>query len=225
MAKKAIKAAEESSGDVSVTGYISAPEMAVATFPIIGTVPLVMNRFTKKAKEMMREKHEKGSQANKGKQKQPRDFDRDYQESMWKSDGWKGFPCHVLRNALVDACRLVGFKMTIAKLTVFVQADGFDDEDGTPLVRLYGEPQYREDPVFNANGSADIRVRAWWKPGWKANVKVKFDTAQFSASDVGNLLHRVGEQVGILDGRPSSPKSTGMGWGLFALENVEDKRK
>ena len=37
-------------------------------------------------------------------------------------------------SALISACRLVGFKMTLAKLSVFVEEDGRDkDETAIPV--------------------------------------------------------------------------------------------
>jgi hypothetical protein len=46
---------------------------------------------------------------------------------------------------------------------------------------------------------------------------VSFDADQFALGDIGNLLVRVGMQVGIGEGRPDSKKSAGMGWGLFEV--------
>lgn len=51
----------------------------------------------------------------------------------YSSDGWIVIPAPAFRCAMIDACRLVG-----AKISVFIEADGFDADDGTPLVRLMG---------------------------------------------------------------------------------------
>ena len=108
--------------------------------------------------------------------------------------------------------------MTRAKLTVSVEADGQDPEDLTPLVRITkGEPRYFETYARVATGTCDLRARPMWAPGWEALVRVKFDADQFTLEDVANLLMRVGMQVGIGEGRPDSPNSTGQGWGLFEL--------
>jgi hypothetical protein len=52
---------------------------------------------------------------------------------------------------------------------------------------------------------------------WGAALNIRWDADQFTKSDVHNLLMRVGVQVGIGEVRPSSPNSTGMGWGLFEV--------
>ena len=112
--------------------------------------------------------------------------------------------------------------MTLAKLAVSVIADGFDQVDGVPLVRITkGTPEYTEMPVRNETGVIDLRARPMWRPGWEAVVRIQFDEDQFSTEDVSNLMLRVGLQVGICEGRPDSKKSAGMGWGLFDLPRKE----
>jgi hypothetical protein len=118
---------------------------------------------------------------------------------------------------MISACRLVGFKMTLAKLSVFVVADTFDRVDGIPLIHFSGDPERTEMAVRNATGVADIRVRPMWR-AWSATVHITFDEDQFSSADVMNLMVRVGQQVGIGEGRPDSRDSAGLGWGTFRVE-------
>jgi hypothetical protein len=118
---------------------------------------------------------------------------------------------------MISACRIVGFKMTQAKMAVFIEADDIDAGDGTPLVFINGKPESVMHHVRNATGVADLRVRAMWRE-WSALVRVRFDADLFTVTDVTNLLARAGVQVGIGEGRPDSKSSSGMGWGLFAIE-------
>lgn len=198
---------------------IAAPKWAEKTFTIRGTASYVSNKFSAEARNQMRAKMLQGQQAKKGKAKEARDFQRDFRESIhWFDDKTPGVPASCFRQALVSACRLVGFKMTLARLSLFVLADGEDADDATPLVRFgKGEPQYFESATRNQTGVPDIRVRGRWAPGWEIPLKLRWDTDQFSESDVRNLLRRVGEQVGIGAGRPDSKMSSGMGWGTFEV--------
>ena len=198
---------------------ISAPKFQTASFKIIGSAPYVQNKFSAKAREQMKQKQEAGSQGKKGVKREPKDFQAAYQAAMYVStDGWHGIPAPSFRNASISACRLAGFKMTLAKLSIFIEADGFDAETGTPLVKISkGRPQYHEAAVRNESGVCDIRPRPMWREGWEAVVRVRFDADQFSVEDVANLMMRVGQQVGIGEGRPDSTNSAGIGWGLFAL--------
>lgn len=200
---------------------ISAPNFQVAEFTIVGDAPYVQNKFSAKAKEMMHQTQAAGSTARKGKQRQAKDFDEVYRQAQHVAhDGWHGIPAASFRAALISACRLVGFQMTKAKLAVFIIADGFDADEGTPLVRITkGEPQYVEHMVRNATGVADLRARALWREGWEARLRVRFDADLFTMADVANLLLRAGQQVGVGEGRPDSKQSTGMGWGTFAIRS------
>jgi hypothetical protein len=197
---------------------IKAPAINSAKFKIVGTAPYVQLRFSEKAINTMIAKHKAGSQANKKKAKGARDFDEDFKQSMHVStEGWTGIPASAFRNGLISACRLVGFKMTLAKLSLFVGEDGFDVVDAIPLIKITGEPEPLIMHARNATGVCDIRVRAKFWP-WSAELNVNFDSDQFATQDVANLLLRVGTQVGIGEGRPDSRMSAGMGWGTFRLE-------
>jgi len=199
---------------------IKPPNMETAVLRIVGTAPYVQARFSSKAMEMMKAKHMLGSKAKKGTAKEPRDFNADYENAKHKStEGWVGIPAPAFRNAMVSACRLCGFKMTIGKLSVFVEADGFDAVDGVPLVKIEGDPSPLEMYTRNATGVCDIRVRPKWDK-WAASVRIRYDADQLSLSDVCNLMARVGAQVGIGEGRPDSKQSCGMGWGLFQIEGT-----
>ncbi len=201
------------------TVTISAPKIKTATFEIVGIAPLVIHRFSAKTKNEMKLKMETGKAASSKKNREAKDTDDIYQESRYISkEGWDGFHAGAIRAALISACRLVGFKMTLAKLSVFVEADGWDaQEPQIPLIRIYGKPQKQEDMARVETGQPYVTVRAAFYD-WSAKVKIRFDADQFTIDDIYNLLYRVGSQVGIGEGRPDSKKSCGMGWGLFDVK-------
>lgn len=196
---------------------ISPANMQFARFKLKGTAPLVQARFSAKAMQAMMSKMAAGSTANKSRAKPARDFDDDYRQAMHIStQGWCGVPAGAFRQAMISACRLVGFKMTLAKLSLFVIADGIDKVDGIPLVKFEGTPERVDMAVRNATGVADIRVRPMWRE-WTMSLTIRYDGDQFTAQDVTNLLSRVGMQVGIGEGRPDSRESAGLGWGTFEI--------
>lgn len=201
----------------SVAVTIKPANIETAQFQIRGTAPLVQARFSEKAKQLMMAKMAAGSTANKSRAKPARDFDEDMRNAMHISEeGWQGIPAGAFRNAMISACRLVGFKMTLAKLSVFVVADGFDKVDGVPLIRFEGEPERHEMAARVGIDGTDIRIRPMWRK-WSAVVQVRYDADQFTMQDVTNLMQRVGMQVGIGEGRPDSRSSAGLGWGTFEL--------
>lgn len=197
---------------------ITPPNFQRLNLTLEGTAPLMQARFSAKAMQAMMAKMAAGSTAKKGAKRAARDFDDDFRQAMHIStEGWIGVPAAALRNACIDVCRMVGFKMTHAKMSIFVEADGNDSVDGQPLVKLdAGEPERTEMATRNATGVADIRIRPMWRE-WKLNVVVRFDADQFTSTDVVNLIARAGEQIGLGEGRPFSKMSNGMGYGTFRI--------
>ena len=196
---------------------ITPPNFQTAEFELRGNAPYVQLRFSEKQKNQMMEKHRAGSAAIKGRKKEARSFETEYEQATYRSDdGWYGIPASCFRNAMISMCKIVGFHMTKAKLTIFIEADGYDVIENIPLVRINGEPEMVIHHVRNATGVADLRVRAMWKK-WDIILRIRFDADLFTISDITNLLARVGIQGGIGEGRPNGKTANGMGWGLFDI--------
>lgn len=219
------KAKKEKPAEIGVS--ISPPNLQTAEFCIVGTSPYVQNKFSAKAKAMMKAKQEAGSTAKKGSKKESKNFKECYEEAQYKPSGQKwpngAIPATSIKAAMVAACRLTDFQMTLAKQCVYVEADGYDADERTPLIKITkGKPTYFEQAVTLATGVADLRARPLWEPGWESNVRITFDADRFTLEDVTNLLMRAGSQVGIGEGRQASRKCVGIGWGAFTISG---KRK
>ena len=197
---------------------ISAPDFRTIAFDIQGTAPLVINKFSAKAQEAMRATQEAGSTAKAKKTREAKDFEALFNGARHISDeGWDGIHAAAFRNAAISACRAAGFTMTRAKLALFVEADGFDRDDRTPLVRLTkGEPEMVVSPCRNSSGVIDLRPRPTYFP-WGATLRIRYDAGMLTDSDIANLMSRVGLQVGVGEGRPDSKASAGLGNGLFVI--------
>lgn len=204
---------------------IAPPNFKTVPVWILGQSCLVIHKFSEKAKRVIRETQAAGSTAKTKKKREPKDFDEIFNGARHISfEGWDGIPAPAFRNACISACRLVGYKMTMAKLSIFIEPDGFDAGDGMPLVRIIGgKPRRLESMVRLATGVCDISVRPQWIE-WGARLRVRYDADQFTTSDVANLISRAGMQVGICEGRPGSTNSNGMGWGTFAISDEKTVR-
>jgi hypothetical protein len=194
----------------------------IIRFKIVGTAAYMQHRFTAKAKEKIMKNQMAGSQSRSKKDRDPRDYDSDYEAATYVlEDGRYGIPASCFRSACISACKIVGFHMTKAKLSIFAIEDGIDRNDGkTQLIAIEGKRERDLMPARNSNGGCDIRSRPIWKK-WSAIVPMWYDEGQFSASDVVNLMIRAGAQVGIGEGRPDSRESNGMGLGTFEVQLVE----
>jgi hypothetical protein len=197
---------------------ISPPNLHTVILTLGGTAPLMQANFSGKTIQKMMAKMAAGQTAKKGAKKEARNFDEDFKHAMHISeDGWIGVPAAAIRNACIDVCRMVGFKMTHAKMSVFCLADGVDKDSGQPLIKLDApEPERTELATRNATGVADIRIRPMWRT-WKLVVRLQYDADQFTQSDIVNLVARAGLQIGIGEGRPYSKQSAGLGYGTFQI--------
>lgn len=201
---------------------IPAPRFACAQFEITGTSPLVIHRFSHKTKLEMKQKQEIGKAGSSRKKREPKPTDDCFEEARYQApEGWDGFNAGALRSALISACRLVGFKMTLAKLSIFAEPDGWDaKEPQIPLIQILGQATKQEDIARVETGQPYVTVRAAYH-NWKARPTLRWDQDQFTLEDLSNLLMRVGQQVGLGEGRPDSKKSCGMGWGMFTVSAAE----
>lgn len=197
---------------------ITPPDFRHLSIDIVGTAPLVINRFSAKAMEKIREAQEAGGAAKSRRVKDPKDFDELYQGAKHVApEGWEGIHAAAFRNGAISACRACGFKMTHAKLAFMVLQDGFDRVDGAPLVRLTrGEAEMWVAPTRNQSGVIDLRSRPMYRE-WGATLRIRYDAGMLQQNDVVNLIARVGYQVGVGEGRPDSREKAGLGFGLFEI--------
>lgn len=176
--------------------------------PIEGITELIVHRWSEKAKRMMLE----AQQGKARPKKEPKDPQRDYEDSLYKlPDGRYGFPAVGFKAALVGACRLFdGLPMTLAKMVIHVIGEGPEQ-----LVPINGEPHMREDMVRLESGVADIRYRAGFWP-WSADLRIRYNASVLRLDDVVTLVN-AGGQGGVGEWRPSAPKSATGQYGMFRV--------
>ena len=206
--------------------FVTPPALETVKLTIRGTAPLVLERFSNKARDQMRETQEAGAKGKSKKQREPKDFEAAFKAAQYVAkEGWLGINANAFRAAMLSACRVAGMVMSRTKLTIAVIPDGFDD-DGIGLTKITkGQPKQHVQPLPNATGVMDLRSRPMWAEGWEAKVTVSYDSEQIDAQSVVNLLSRAGAQVGIGAGRPDSRHCGGCGWGLFEVLPTGENKK
>jgi hypothetical protein len=185
---------------------------------ITGTSPLLVNAWSKKARQMMLDKQMK-------KAKRGRDAkvpEEDYKNSLYIStEGWTGIPAGGMKGCLVNACRACDIPMTMAKRMIRVLSQGVT-ADGKELVRIYGNHVMDESPVrIDNGGTADIRFRARYDK-WSCKLEVSFLENIISAEQVLNLIEMAGWIEGLCGHRPGSPKSNTGSNGCFEVKRNDE---
>lgn len=185
------------------------PEMNIQQIAvqIIGNTPLIVNKFSEKAKTQMLEKQMK--KATKGKEaKNPEEM---YLNSIyWFADKKRtGFPAVGFKAAMVRAAKQIGMIMTDTRGMFHVVADEGD------LIEIIGKHRIREDMVRLQSGVADVRFRAEY-PEWSATVNIQYNATVISDEQLTDLLKIAGFSCGIGEWRPE--KSNSGSFGLFRLK-------
>jgi len=182
-------------------------EIAMVKFRIRGITPLIVSRFSEKAKQMMLEKQMKKASAG----KEAKNPEEQYENSLYKfADGKRtGFPAVGFKAAMVRGGKQLGFTMTDLRGRFHVMADEGD------LVEIHGEPHPREDMVRLATGVADIRFRGEYYAGWEAELTIQYFKNAISVEQLAQLISIAGFSCGIGEWRPE--KSNSGSFGLFEL--------
>jgi hypothetical protein len=164
--------------------------------PIVGETPLIVHKFSEKAKRQMLD-----AQQGRKKTKEVRDPQADYESSMYRTKDGFGFPAVGFKACTVSAARFYGKDVTMTQLRQLLYFRGVIHESGgMPLVDIDGEPHMREDVVRIGQGT-DLRYRAEFSE-WSAVLEVSFVTTSLARESVLSLIDAGGTGVGVGEWRP-----------------------
>jgi hypothetical protein len=179
-------------------------EVETAILRLVGDSPLIMNRWSEKAKQEMRDKQQ-------GRAQQKREFK--VPEEQWREtiytlpDGSYGFPSVAFKAAAVDAAtQLTGLTKTYLRGAFHIAFESLDRSD---LVPILGEPRMREDAVRLQGLKADLHYRAEF-PTWEAHVPIRYNPRAITLEKITHLFNQAGFSVGIGEWRPQKDGPFGM---------------
>ncbi len=170
---------------------------------LVGTSPLIVHKWSEKAKKQMLDKQMK--RASQG--KAAKDPEQDYRESLYiRDDGSYGFPAVAFKAAAVRAGTYCDMKMVFLRGAFHIEGD---------LVLVEGEPEPREDMVRVGQGTADIRYRPQF-PKWATELDITFNNRALTAEQIVNLFEIAGFAVGVGEWRPEKDGQ----FGRFRVETL-----
>lgn len=165
--------------------------------PIVGTAPLIMHRFSEKAKRQMLDTAQ-GHQTPKA----PKDPDAEYQAAFYRlKDGRPGVPAVAFKLATIGAARFYGKAVTMTSLRQFLFFSGEPGADGQALVPIEGDPEMREDVTRVGKGGPDLRYRPMFRE-WSTTLILTYVTASLTRSSLLSLIDAGGFGVGVCEWRP-----------------------
>ena len=181
---------------------ISINKIGVGTMivPIRGTAPLIMHKFSEKAKRQMLDKQQ-GRKAP----KELRDPEADYKSALYLTDDATGevygFPVIAFKAATVSACRFFkkDLPMTVARQSIFMKGE-FSKAEGQQLAVIVGDPHMREDMV-RVGMTTDLRYRPEFTE-WRTELEVTYVKSMLDRESVLSLIEAGGMAVGVGEWRP-----------------------
>lgn len=183
--------------DTNATVQIDKLDEETIKVPIIGTSPLIIHRFSEKAKKQMLD----AMQGNRS-PKVPKDPQAEYEAAAYRfEDGGYGFPVIGFKQAAVSAARFYGKDVSMTALRQFVFFRGDLGVDGQMLARIVGTPHIREDVARVARGGTDLRYRPEWTE-WSTTLEITFIRSAITRNSVVSLVDAGGLGVGIGEWRP-----------------------
>jgi hypothetical protein len=164
--------------------------------PIVGTTPLIVHRFSEKAKRQMLD----NMQGRKS-PKQAKDPQAEYEAAFYRlGDGGYGFPSLAFKAATVGGARFYS-GVTMTALKQFMYLRGEVGDDGRALTRIEGDPVMREDVVTVGRNGSDLRYRPQFSE-WRATLEVTYVTSALTRGSVLSLIDAGGMGVGVGEWRP-----------------------
>lgn len=172
--------------------------------PIIGTAPLIVHKWSDKAKRQMLD-----TQQGRKSPKQVRDPQADYESSLYRTRDGYGFPVLAFKAATVRAAALYGKSITMTGLRQFLFMTGVPSDDNSSLLTpITGEPKMREDMVRVGMGGTDLRYRAEFID-WTAVLTVTFVSTAIDRDSVLSLIDAGGLTCGVGEWRPEKKGQNG----------------
>lgn len=185
------------------TAELQKIKVEMATISIKGLSPLIMHRWSEKARREMLDK-----QMKKTVKKEAKSPEEQYEASVYRlDDGSLGFPADAFKKAMIRGAKQIGLVMTDARTSFFVHGE-YCTRDDRELVPITGEVQPREDMVRLNGATADIRFRGQ-VIGWSADLKISYNSSITSFDQIVNMLHAAGYGVGVGEWRPEKDGTFG----------------
>ena len=200
---------------------IPALDIRTATVKIVGDSPLIMHKWSEKAKKEILDKQMKKA---KSKGHDAKDPFADFISSMYWLDGEPenktpegfaaaledgarfGFPSTAVKAAAVAAAYRAGITKNMVSMNGAFHVIG-------EFVEINGEPVMREDMVKVGMGVADIRYRGEF-PEWWSSFTVSYNAAVLSLEQLINMINMGGFACGIGEWRAEK----GGTFGAFHVE-------
>lgn len=181
--------------------------------PIRGTAPLVVNRFSEKAKRQMLD-----AMTGHKPLREVKDPKAEYEAAFYRlKDGQAGFPALGFKAATVGGARFFGKQVSMTGLKQMAFFTGEPGEDGHFYVPITGEAIMREDVVRVGRGGTDLRYRPQFTE-WSTVLTITYVRSMLDRESLLSLVDAGGLGVGVGEWRPEKG-------GDFGTYEIDESRQ
>jgi hypothetical protein len=198
-------------------------EIVKTNVRIVGDTPLIMHKWSEKAKKEMLDKQMKVTKTKGREAKNPVD---DFIQSMyWMTDKPEESTMEAFDEAIARGAKF-GFPVTSIKLAAIAAAyraetiKNMASARGTFFIKGYGSdllgqidsepPVMREDMVRVGMGTADLRYRGEFR-NWSMNLEISYNkNGAYTLEQIVNMINMGGYMCGIGEWRPEKDGQFGM---------------
>lgn len=197
---------------------IPAIDLKRVEIQIVGDSPLIMHKWSEKAKREMLDKQMKVAKSKGHDAKDPvADFissiywlegepeektEEGFQQAIESGNARFGFPSTAFKASAVSAA----YRAKITKDKVSMNGAFHILGD---MVEINGTPIMREDMVKIGMGTADIRYRGEF-PEWSTILPIQYNAGVITVEQLANMFNMGGFAVGVGEWRPEKSGSYGM---------------
>lgn len=183
-------------------------QIKLATLRIEGTSPLIVHKFSEKARKEILDKCMQKAKTGKEPKNpvmefmqslhwmtpMPVEYTEEAFEAALAAGARFGFPATGLKQSAVSAAYRAG--LTKDKVSTY----GAFRIGGGELIEIKGTPRMREDYAVINNGAPEIRYRAEF-PDWSMTFDIQYNAAVFSLEQIVTFFNFGGFAVGLGDWR------------------------
>ena len=205
------------------TVEIPAIDIVETKINIVGTSPLVIHKFSEKAKRMILEKQQKAAKSA-GKDARniwedvigacywltdpPKEYTQTAFEKAVNAGAKFGFPTVGIKASIVSAAYRAGWSKNKVSMFGMFHIDGeFIEIEGV-------KPELHEDVVTLQTGVTDLRFRPIFPTGWRSTLNIKYVPQLISIQQLVNAINFGGFSVGLGEHRIEK----GGTWGAYRVE-------
>jgi len=189
---------------IAVLSVVAELNIQVCALTLVGDSPLIVHRFSDKARQMMQDKQAKKASAG----REVRDPQAEYEQCFYNlPGGLYGFPAAGFKGSAVRAAKSLP-DMSMVDARGFFHIETLPEHGNCVTIARFSKVEMVTDTVRIGRGVADLRYRPYFYD-WEVDLKINYNASMVSNVQLAAMFDIAGFSVGVGDWRPEKNGSNG----------------